>query len=69
MRTVKGKPLKKVCLGLTFRDICRGHWDTMVVLSQYINRVIYQSGIQSSTYYDRIIWCHYVLIYVSEGLT
>ncbi len=24
--TVKGNPLEKVCLDLTFRDICRGHW-------------------------------------------
>ncbi len=48
------------CLGLALRDICGGHCGIMMVHSQYI---------QSSTYYDRIIWCHYVPIYVSRGLT
>ncbi len=35
--TVKGKPLKKVSLSLTSRDICRGHCDIVVVLSQYMD--------------------------------
>ena len=96
--TLKGKPLQKVCLGLTFRDIFSGHCDIMVIYSQYmdslfyltnichlfrynqahlvsnqlleiINKsIFYQSIIQSSAYYDRIIWCHNVPTYVSEGL-
>ncbi len=41
--TVKGKPLKKVSLSLTSRDICRGHCDILVVLSQYMDSVFYLS--------------------------
>ncbi len=38
---VEGKPLEKVCLGLAFRDICRGHCDIMVVYSKYMGSVFY----------------------------
>ena len=47
-RTVKGKPLEKVCLGLAFRDICRGHCDIMVVHSQYMDGVFYLTSLESS---------------------
>ena len=52
------------CQRQAFRNICGGHCDIMVVHSKYmdsvfcITKVIYQSRIQSSAYYNRILWYH-----------
>ena len=61
LRTVKCKPLEKVCLGLASETFA----GDIVTLWWFIANI----ATVSSAYYDWIIWCHSVHAYVSEGLT